>query len=161
MISVAACADGGVLYAAVWPFHWLAGVQGALPPTIISAKQYPRVFAWIDRFQKAVSTAKSSAPKPTTLKGADAVAQITQSAFSDPEGQVDENDPLSLKKGQDVEVWPIDSGFRHHDQGKLVALTTKEVVVTGRTKTSKEIRVHFPRTNFRITANQGEGLSKL
>ncbi|SLM34818.1 Thioredoxin-like fold [Lasallia pustulata] len=88
---------------AVWPFHWLAGIQGALPPTIISAKQYPKVFAWIDRFQTAVSAARSSAPKPTTLKGADAVAQITQAEFSDPEGQVDENDPLSLKKDQDVE----------------------------------------------------------
>ena len=154
-------AYGDVLFVAVWPFHWLAGIKGALPLNIISAKQYPKVFAWIDRFQKAVSTAKLSAPKPTTLKGVDAVAQIVQAEYSDQEGQVDENDPLGLKKGQDVEVWPIDSGFRHHDQGKLVALTTKEVVVTGQTKTKKEIRIHFPRTNFRITAAQGEGQSKL
>lgn len=145
----------------MWPFHWLAGIPGALPPNLISAKQYPKVFAWIDRFQKAVSAAKSSAPKPTTLKGVDAVAHITKAGFSDPEGQVDENDPLGFTKGQDVEVWPIDSGFRHHDQGKLVALTTKEVVITGQTKANKDIRIHFPRTNFRITAANGEGQSKL
>lgn len=146
---------------AVWPFHWLAGIQGALPPNVISARQYPKVFAWIDRFQKAVSAAKSSAPKPTTLKGVDAVAHITKAEFSDPEGQVDENDPLGFKKGQEVEVWPIDTGFRNHDLGKLVALTMKEVVITGQTKANMDIRIHYPRTNFRITAAQGEGQSKL
>lgn len=150
-----------MLYVAVWPFHWLAGIKGALPPNVISAKQYPKVFAWIDRFQEAVSAAKSSAPKTTTLKGVDAVAQISKADFSDQEGQVDEKDPLGLKKGQDVEVWPIDSGFKHHDQGKLLALTTKEVVITGQTEANTGIRIHFPRTNFRITAVQGEGHSKL
>ena len=148
-------------FAAVWPFHWLSEIKGALPPNLISSKQYPKVFAWIDRFQKAVSSAKSSVPKPTTLKGAEAVKRIAQAEFSDQEGQVDENDPLGLKKGQDIEVWPIDSGFKHHDLGKLVALTAKEVVVTGQTKTGKEIRIHFPRTNFRVMAVQAGGPPKL
>lgn len=150
-----------MLSVAVWPFHWLARIKGALPPNTISSEQYPKVFAWIDRFGKAVSAARSSAPKPATLKGADAVAQINQAEFSDEEGQVDKNDPLGLKKGQDVEVWPTDSGFKHYDQGKLVALTAKEVVVAGQTKTNKEIKIHFPRISFRIIAVQGEGKSKL
>ncbi|KAL9120462.1 MAG: hypothetical protein Q9187_002982 [Circinaria calcarea] len=138
---------------AVWPFHWLQGMKGALPPEIISEEQYPKVFAWIDRFDKAVSTAKSSSPKPTTLKGAEAVRHITQADYVDTQQSVDENEPLGLKEGQEIEVWPLDSGFRHHDRGRLVALTSKEVVVASPTKIGgKEVRIHCPRTNFRIQA---------
>ena len=126
-------------------------MKGALPPAIISAKQYPKVFAWIDRFSKAVSTAKSSSPKPTTLKGAEAIKHITQADYVDTLQSVDHNEPLGLKQGQEIEVWPLDSGFRHHDRGRLVALTSKEVVVASPTKIGgKEIRIHCPRTNFRI-----------
>ncbi len=138
---------------AIWPFHWLVELKGALPPSLISEKQFPKVFAYLDRFSKAMSAAKSSSPKPVTLKGADAVKFVSQAEFAEPEGQVDDSDPLALKKGEDVEVWPIDTGFKHHDRGRLVALTLKESVVTVQTKVGgKEIRIHHPRTNFRIQA---------
>jgi len=118
---------------------------------VISEKKFPKVFAYIDRFRKALSEAKLSAPKPITLKGADAVKFVTQAEFAEPEGQVDENDPQALKKGQDVEVWPIDTGFKNRDRGRLVALTLKESVVAAQSKVGgKEIRIHHPRTNFRI-----------
>ncbi|MCJ1248743.1 hypothetical protein MMC30_005962 [Trapelia coarctata] len=146
---------------AVWAFHWLDGLKGALPPSIISAKQFPKVFAWIDRFSKAVSSAKATAQKPTTLKGPEAIHFITQASFAETQGNVDE-DPLGLHKGQDVEVWPLDSGFKHHDRGKLVALNAKEVVIATRTDAeAMEVRVHYPRRNFRIYALPVAGESKL
>ena len=74
------------------------------------------------------------------------------------EGNVDDNDPLGLKKGQYVESWPIDSGFNHHDRGKLVSLTSNEVVLVSQSKVGgKEVRIHHPRWNFRIRAVSEEG----
>jgi hypothetical protein len=145
----------------VWPFYWLAELKGALPPSFISAKQFPKVFAWIERFTKAVSSAKASAPKPTTLKGPEAIKFITQASFAEAEGEVEE-DPLGLRKGQDVEVWPLDSGVKHHDRGRLVALNPKEVVIASSTEPQgREVRVHHPRRGFRIRALPGDGGSKL
>ncbi|MCJ1401350.1 hypothetical protein MMC11_004562 [Xylographa trunciseda] len=146
---------------AIWPFHWLTGLKGALPPSFISSKQFPKVFAWIDRFNKAIATAKASAPKPKTLKGADAVSFVIHAEFSEPDGQVVE-DPLGLEKGQDVEVWPIDSGFKNHDRGVLSALSSREVVIVSPTKVDeKEVKIHHPRTNFRIRQVGGNTKSKL
>lgn len=143
---------------AVWPFDWVRQLKGALPPTLVSSEIYPKVYAWMDRFNKAVAAAQRSAPKPTTLKGADALKHVTQADFAEPEGEVDGNDPLGLQKGQDVESWPIDTGFRHHDRGKLISLTSKEVVLAAQSKVGgKEVRIHHPRWNFRTRAVSGEG----
>ena len=151
----------GLTPVAVWPFHWLNGLKGALPPSLISGKQYPRVFSWIDRFTQAVTTAKATAQKPTTLNGPEAFKFITQASFAEEEGEVEE-DPLSLHKGQDVEVWPLDTGVKHHDKGKLVALNAKEVVIATRTEAeARELRVHYPRRNFRIQALAVVGGCKL
>lgn len=146
---------------AVWPFHWLLELKGALPSSLISKEKFPKVYAWIDRFSKALSTAKSSASKPTTLKGAEAVRYVTQAEFFESEGEVDANDPLGLKKGQDVESWPIDSGFNHHDRGVLVSLTSNEVVLASQSRIGgNEVRIHHPRWNYRTRAISGGG-SKL
>ena len=133
-------------------------LKGAMPPVLVSKEKFPKVYSWIDRFNRAISAARSSVPTPTTLKGAEALKHITQAEYAEPEGQVDGNDPLGLKKGQDVESWPIDSGFRHHDRGNLVSLTSKEVVLAAQTKIGgEEIRIHHPRWNFRTRAVDGEG----
>lgn len=145
-------------FPAIWPFHWVLGLKGALPPTLVSAEKFPKVFAWISRFNAAIEEAKKAAPKPTTFKGADAIKHITQADFYESEGEVDSSDPLGLKKGQDIESWPIDTGFRHHDRGKLVSLTSKEVVFAVQSKVGgKEVRIHHPRWNFRTRAVGGEG----
>ena len=145
-----------VIYLAIWPFDWLHGLKGALPSELVSEKQYPKVFAWISRFRKAISAAKATAPKPQTLKGDKALQQIMSAGFAEPEGQVDESDPLKLKKGQEVEVWPTDSGFRHRDRGRLVTLNAGEVVLSAKTGTiGEEIRIHCPRVNFRIAPVDG------
>ena len=143
---------------AIWPFQWMLGLKGAIPWTLISKENFPLVFAWVDRFNEAIATAKAIAPKPTKLKGADALKHITQSEFAEPEGEVDNTDPLGLQKGQDVESWPIDSGSRHHDRGRLISLTSEEVVLASQTKIGeREVRIHHPRWNFRTRAASGEG----
>lgn len=140
----------------------MAGLQGALPPSLFAKENFPKVYAWIDRFDKVVKAAKNSAPKVTTLKGAEAVNHITQADFAEPGGEVDAQDALGLKKGQYVESWPIDSGFRHRDSGQLVALTRKEVVLKTQAKVGhKDVHIHHPRTNFRIRAVGEDGGSKL
>ena len=104
-----------------------------------------------------MSNARQSAPNPVKLKGNEAVQHITQADFAEPEGPVDENDPLGLEKGQDVESWPIDSGSRHHDRGRLVSLTPQQVVLAVQSKVGdKEIRIHHPRWNFRTRAIVGK-----
>jgi hypothetical protein len=128
-------------------------MKGSMPPTIVSEKQFPKVYAWIARFRAALKAAKASAPKPVTLKGPDAVKAILNSEFSEPSGTVDADDALGLKAGTEVEVYPIDSGFTHHDHGRLLTLTPNEVVVEAQSQVGgKEIRIHAPRTGFRVTA---------
>jgi len=147
---------------AIWPFHWLNGMKDALPPDLISAKLYPKVFSWIGRFDKAIKAARSAAPTPLTLKGDEAFRRIIHANFADNDVAIDEQDPLGLKKGEEVEVWPIDTGFTHRDRGLLVGLNQEEVVLAVRPeKEGEEIRLHFPRTNFRVRAVKGAATSKL
>jgi len=90
--------------------------------------------------------------RPGLLKGEDAVEKILGAEYVESEGDVDEFDPLGLVKGQEVEVFPTDmaSGFAHRDKGKLLSLTINEVVIQAMSSGGQEIRIHFPRTNFRI-----------
>jgi hypothetical protein len=135
---------------AVWPFHWLRGLKGALPEDFISGKQFPKVFAWIERFQQATAAAAKKAGKPKTVKGPEALKIIEEADFAESEGEVDGNDPTGLKKGEEIEVWPIDSGFSKRDRGRLVALDGREIVVDSKTEGGKHVRIHAPRHGFRI-----------
>ena len=70
---------------------------------------------------------------------------------------MDEKDPLRLKKGQVVEVWPTDSGQAqaHRDKGELVSIGVKEVVIRTEVPKGKgSLRLHFPRINFKIQPTQ-------
>ncbi|KAI9814537.1 MAG: hypothetical protein M1832_005717 [Thelocarpon impressellum] len=141
---------------AVWPFHWLSAMKTALPPSVISAKKYPRVFAWVARFEGALASAKKTGTKPTTIDGAVALTQITGASFAEDDLGVDGADPSGLKAGQDIEFWPLDSGSRHRDRGRLVGLTPTEVVVEAQTKVGgKVVRIHVPRHGFRIVPVSG------
>ena len=124
-------------------------MKGALPEEFISVKQYPRVFAWVDRFSRAVDAAKKKNKKPTTLKAPEVAKHILQAQFTEPEGNV-ESDPLGLEKGQEIEAWPTDSGSKHHDHGTLLSLTRDEVVMACKAPSGEDVRIHYPRTNFRI-----------
>ena len=135
---------------AIWPFHWLVEMKGALPDTIISATQFPRVFAWIERFRAVLKKARASV-KPITVSGADVLEFVGKADFAETAGEVDGNDPLGLKAGDEVEVFPIDSGSSHRDRGRLVTLTPHEATVAKRTRDeAKEIHVCVPRWGFRV-----------
>lgn len=136
---------------AVWLFYWLNGLKGALPRELISHEQFPRVFAWIQRFHEAIKEARDALRKPTTLKGDAARARILSAKLAPTTG-VRNNDPSGLGQGQVVEVWPIDTGFRHKDRGTLVSLDDDEIVIEVKAKDEigEPVQVHFPRLNYRI-----------
>lgn len=118
------------------------------------------MFAWIARFNDALKVAKAQAPRPATVKGDAALQRILSASFADKDLGIDSADPLGLQQGAEVEVFPIDSGLRYHDQGRLIGLTEDEVVLSTRTK-GKEIRLHFPRTGFRIKSVSSDAQPKL
>lgn len=140
----------------VWPFHWVMGMPGAFPPDQISAKHFPKVFAWIERFERTVDAAKGRLAKPTTLSGDDAAKLILRSAYRDADGRVDESEPIAraqgLKKGGRATIWPTDTGSLHKDTGLLLSLNSKEVVIETKTEIGgSTVRVHAPRHGFRIS----------
>lgn len=129
-----------------------------MPASIISPTQFPKVFAWISRFQDALKKAKDSGFKPVTIKGKDVIKYMQSARFVESAGEVDANDPLGLRAGEEVEVWPIDTGFSHRDRGTLLSLTPSEVVVGKKTKAGgQDIHVHMPRWGFRIARPKKTG----
>jgi len=56
-----------------------------------------------------------------------------------------------LKPGDEVEVFPIDTGSANRDRGTLLTLTPNEVVVGKKMNVGGgPIRVHYQRWGFRI-----------
>lgn len=138
---------------AVWLFHWLTGLPGALPENQISARRFPKLYAWVGRFQKAISAAKARQAKPRTLSGEEAQEAILSSPFNEEEGRVDDADALvrfeGFRKGQEVQLWPTDTGTGHKDVGKLVSIDGTEIVIEAASGASS-LRVHAPRHGFRV-----------
>lgn len=130
----------------------MRSLPDGLPDAYFSKKKYPKTNAWLDRYEAAVQAAKdASKSKTTILSSEDALSQtFSSSSFVDAELEV-HDDPIGVKKGQQVEVAPLDTGFNHRDVGKLVGLNTKEVVIEKENeKDGKPVRLHFPRWNFSI-----------
>ena len=137
---------------AIWPIDWLVELKSSMPASVVSEKQFPKVCAWIQRFRATLEAAKSAGPAPVSLKGPEAVKLIISSEFAEPNGGVSENDPLSFREGTEVEIYPTDSGFMHHDRGRLVTPTPKEATVASRSRVGgREVRIHAPRTGFTVT----------
>ncbi|KXH40932.1 glutathione S-transferase [Colletotrichum salicis] len=140
---------------AVWLPLWLASLPGALPAHHISKEQFPKAFAWIERFSKTTSEARKAAGKVQTVSGDEAAEIVLSSPYNEPTtgGGVDAKDLLviaqGLKAGDEVIVWPADTGASHKDTGKLLSLDGEEVVfeITGPKGTA---RVHAPRHGFRV-----------
>lgn len=142
---------------AVWLLHWLQGIPGTFPADQLSKTQFPKVFAWIERFDRAVSAAAKQLGKVPRLSGEEAAKTIVGSSYFDEEdGQVQEDEPivqvLGLKPGDRVVVYPTDTGSTHKDSGNLVSLDDKEVVFETKADLpgSPSVRVHAPRHGFRI-----------
>ena len=137
----------------IWTFDWILQeyMFEYLEKDVISEELFPKTFGYVHRFRKAIASKQEQNSMPEKLSAEQAIERILASDFFEPEGTIDQRDPLGLKKGQMVEVWPIDSGFSHHDGGELVSIGVKEVVVSRRPNEGEgRLRLHFPRVNFRI-----------
>ncbi|KAK6538776.1 hypothetical protein TWF694_010344 [Orbilia ellipsospora] len=138
---------------AIWVIKWIATIPGALPEEFISAKLFPRVYAWMERFTKVVN-AKEKEHAPEKVNGEQAAERIFGAAFAEAEGTVDEGEiigkALGLKKGDGVTVFPIDTGVNHKETGRLLSLNSKEMVVEVQGKKGI-VRVHAPRHGFTIS----------
>lgn len=146
---------------ACWIFDWLL-LLDSFDVAFFSPKTYPKTFAYRDRYAAAIQKAKESAPQPPELSGPDAVSKILSSGFQESDAELKvEDDPEALKKGDEVEMWPVDTGFGRKDAGKLVGLNVNEMVVSTRSQQDegKEVRIHYPRWNFEIkkAVNGGDG----
>ncbi len=106
---------------AVWPLHWMIKLPEALPPHL--GEQFPKVYAWVERFSAATSAARKTAEKAETVSGEEAQKLILSSAYNEDEPSVDAEDQTAkfygLQKGDMVQLWPIDSGSGHKDTGNL------------------------------------------
>lgn len=128
----------------------------AFPVEFFSAEKYPRTTAWRERYFAAIAAAKEkTAAGRTEVKGEEAVHQILSGGFNDAETaslQVEADPEDHLRKGQKVEIYPTDTGYKHRDQGELVGLNAAEAVVLTRSRQddSKEIRIHYPRWNVKV-----------
>lgn len=143
----------------VWLFSWLIGLKGALEGGGIERDVYPRTWAWVERFEGVVREAMRGNGKVVKVSGVEAARAVGNAKWAEVEAGVDEGDPSGLRKGEMVEVWPIDSGFSRKDRGRLVGLSTREVVIEGRTEEGKEVRIHAPRHGFRVRrAKEGGNL---
>ncbi|QIW96097.1 hypothetical protein AMS68_001615 [Peltaster fructicola] len=145
---------------AQWVFRWYLTDLRA-PKEYFNKQEYPKTFAWIDRYQTVLKAAFERSGRPTPIKGDAALEAITTAAYTDDKLVVESTDPLQLTEGVEVEVWPTDGGGHgHHDRGILKKLTRDEVAIQLKTSNGQEIRLHAPRWNFRIRAVE-EATAKL
>jgi glutathione S-transferase len=134
---------------AVWPFEWIVVdrfMRQGLLEVGFGEQKYPRVYAWVKRFMSVVEERKKACEKPTTLDGATMAMQVLSASSQTDDIGFISDDPLDLKKGDQVEVYPADYGQMGKSLGALVGLSTSEVVI----KNDKGLHLHFPRWNFSI-----------
>ncbi|KAF2731033.1 hypothetical protein EJ04DRAFT_21777 [Polyplosphaeria fusca] len=132
----------------VWPFEWIIAephMKNSLPEEFISERKFPLVYAWVKRFVDTVNAEKHKRPEPTTFDGPATKEQIMKPGAPIGTNIVDD-DPLCLSHGDEVEVYPSDYGASHKTRGRLVGLTTSEVVICN----DIGLHVHFPRWNYHI-----------
>ena len=143
---------------AAWIFSWLAyDIEGSLPKDLFSPEQFPKAFAWFDRYRAAIAKAMKdmeSSGKVRQLEGPEAVKEVSNGPFGDRQPSIDKRDPTGLKGGEYVVGYPTDTGFTRKDAGNLVGLTTQEVVIASKAENGAEIRVHHPRWNFAVEVAQ-------
>ncbi|KAF5321601.1 hypothetical protein D9619_000286 [Psilocybe cf. subviscida] len=133
-------------------FNWVRGFPGT--KELFDAKRTPKVVEWLARVTSRLQFLKSSLPKPTLLKGAEAAAAIIRAAheaydvagFDEVEAQ-----RLGVRRGATVKVAPEDTGRAWPTIGMLVALTHEEVTLEVKGPKAKgTVRVHFPRLGFSV-----------
>jgi glutathione S-transferase len=146
-----------------WNLDWAVGLAGLKQEgemgELFTKEQFPKVWAWLDRYKTFISKIHEKDGRAPTISVDETEKLVLGSEFGEPEGEVDPLDPLQLKKGELVEMFPTDSGMNHHDKGELVAIGVNEVVVKSEVPGGKgHLRIHYPRTNFKIQQVSGEKL---
>ncbi|EZF22683.1 hypothetical protein H112_04528 [Trichophyton rubrum D6] len=138
-------------YLAIWPLDWVLDM-GSLEDSIVTEASHPKVFAWIARFRQALSHAKGRLEE-MLVSGSEVLDGLQHESFAQSDAEFDDSDPLGLEKGEEVLVWPTDSGSTHQDAGTLIGLNSKEIVLQRKTADNRfDIRIHFPRLNFKVVS---------
>ncbi|CAD0109238.1 unnamed protein product [Aureobasidium uvarum] len=143
---------------AVYIAQWIVTsplMEGVTPERFISEKLFPFTYAWIYRFKQVVQDAEPGAPVPGTLSGREALDKITSAPATALQGDISDTDPLNLKLGQTVDIYPTDWASKHVDRGELVMLAANQVCI----RNARGVLVHFPRWNFRIQVAEEGGSS--
>ncbi|KMQ43651.1 Glutathione S-transferase, N-terminal [Trichophyton rubrum] len=136
---------------AIWPLDWVLDM-GSLEDSIVTEASHPKVFAWIARFRQALSHAKGRLEE-MLVSGSEVLDGLQHESFAQSDAEFDDSDPLGLEKGEEVLVWPTDSGSTHQDAGTLIGLNSKEIVLQRKTADNRfDIRIHFPRLNFKVVS---------
>ncbi|UNI20712.1 hypothetical protein JDV02_006777 [Purpureocillium takamizusanense] len=147
---------------AIWRLHWIANIPGALPERFFSAAVYPKVYAWMGRFDEAVAAARAAQQQKSRVVSGDQAARAILSSALHDEGllDVDAEDHTvaaeGLARGDLVTVWPTDTGASGRDRGRLVAMNKDEVVFEteaeedGGSGGNRTVRVHAPRHGFKV-----------
>ncbi|KAG9701510.1 hypothetical protein KCU69_g7323, partial [Aureobasidium melanogenum] len=136
---------------AVYIAQWIVTnplMEGATPEGFISEKLFPKTYAWVYRFKQALRDAESGATVATTLGGKEVFDKITSAPVTILQGDISDTDPLGLKIGQKVSIYPTDWASKHVDHGELVMLAADQVCI----QNAQGVLIHFPRWNFRIQA---------
>ncbi|KAI1773466.1 glutathione S-transferase [Hypoxylon cercidicola] len=145
---------------AVWVLLWLYRIPGALPADVLSKALFPKVFSWVERFERVTEEKRAQFGDPETVEGDVAASMIVRAPYVEAEGDIDATDPVitaeGLEKGANVKLWPTDWGFLHKDSGMLVSMDMTEFVIET-AGTAGSIRVHAPRHGFKICKTGGDG----
>ncbi|KAI0164340.1 glutathione S-transferase [Hypoxylon sp. FL1284] len=138
---------------AVWPLQWLHRIPGALPADVIGRERFPRVYAWIERFEDVVEEEKRRGSVPRSVEGAEAAAAVVAAPYAEPEVGVDAADPVvvaeGLERGADVRLGPTDWGVSHTDAGPLVGMDKVQFVIET-AGSAGSVRLHAPRHGFKV-----------
>lgn len=149
----------------LWIFDWMMrpkermGMRHAYPE-LLNEKNYPKTFAWVERMDDAMESAKEKNGSPQILSDDEVVSLIEQSSYWEPdELVVDGTDPSGLKKGDETDLIALDSapqtGSNRRDVGKLEGLTVTSATIGTKTKNGVDVRIHYQRTNVRVAKASG------
>ncbi|KAK4224880.1 hypothetical protein QBC38DRAFT_484485 [Podospora fimiseda] len=131
---------------AIWIFSWVFGIKEMVPQEW--KEKYSGVYGWTKRFEGYVEGLDDV--RVGKVSGEEAKEMIMGEAKGEYEGSVQEGEAvvkaLGVKGGEEIEVWPVDSGSGFRDRGELVGLDEKEIVW----RSGKGVVVHAPRRGFRV-----------
>lgn len=138
---------------AIWIFIWLERMKGGLPDEHFGRDRFPRVRAWMDRFNKVLEEAKAKQGPVEDISGDEAARQIKSAAPSYLEPvPIQANDAgakqLGVSLGDHVTVWTSDvPKAKERDSGKLLKLTNSHIWIEVSTAEGS-FRLQAPRSTF-------------